>query len=195
MNRIIICLLLSLTVGTFSTLSADDAPTAEAGKTTEVKLKDLTLKIPATWKLKPSTSRMRLATYTIPAAKGDSESGELTIFNFAGGGGDVGANISRWVDQFTGEQRTSKVTRGKAGDNDYYFANIAGTYKKPIGPPFQRKTESAPGYRMTGVILVLQGKGVYYLKLAGPDATIKAQAEAFRKSFGGSSEGETDYEI
>ncbi|MCP4787616.1 MAG: hypothetical protein GY903_12895 [Fuerstiella sp.] len=195
MNRITICLLLLLTVGTFPASSADDAPQEKEGRTTEVKLKDLTLKIPSTWELKPSSSRMRLATYAIPAAKGDSESGELTIFNFAGGGGDVGANISRWVEQFGGEGRTSKVTKGKTGDNDYYFANIAGTYEKPVGPPFQRKTESSPGYRMAGVILVLQGKGVYYLKLAGPDATIKAQAEAFRRSFGGKSEGETDYEI
>ncbi|HIF01628.1 MAG TPA: hypothetical protein EYG03_01895 [Planctomycetes bacterium] len=195
MNRITNCLLLLLVMGTVSSSFADDAPKDGEGKTTEVKLKDLTLKIPATWKLKPSTSSMRLATYIIPAAKGDSDAGELTIFNFAGGGGKVTDNISRWIGQFSGEGRTSKVTKGKAGDNDYYFANITGTYKKPIGPPFLRKTESAPGYRMTGVILVLQGKGVYYLKLAGPDATIKAQAAAFRKSFGGNSDGESDYEI
>jgi hypothetical protein len=184
-----------LVIGIVTTSFADDSGKDEGGKVSDVKLKDLTLKIPSTWKLKPSTSRMRLATYTIPAAKGDLDSGELTIFSFAGGGGDVGANISRWVGQFSGEGRTVKVTKGKVGDNDYYFANIAGVYKKPVGPPIQRKTESAPGYRMTGVILVLQGKGVYYLKLAGPDATIKAQAETFRKSFGGSSEGETEYEI
>ncbi|MDG1896324.1 MAG: hypothetical protein P8J37_15585 [Fuerstiella sp.] len=192
MYRVTVCLLLLLVTGTVTESSADDAKKAEA---TEVKLKDLTLKIPATWKSKPSASRMRLATYTIPAAKGDSDSGELTVFNFAGGGGDVGANISRWVDQFSGDGRTSKVTKGKAGNNDYYFANIAGTYRKPVGPPILRKTEAAPGYRMAGVILVLQGKGVYYLKLAGPDATIKAQAEAFRKSFGGNSEGESEYEL
>lgn len=195
MHRITVCLSLLLVMGIVATSSADDSGKDKAGKASEVKLKDLTLKVPAGWKLKPSTSSMRLATYTIPAAKGDSDSGELTIFNFAGGGGDVGANISRWVGQFSGEGRTVKVTKGKAGDNDYYFANIAGTYKKPVGPPFQRKTESAPGYRMAGVILVLQGKGVYYLKLAGPDATIKAQADTFRKSFGGSKKSETEYEI
>jgi gluconolactonase len=192
-NKISVCLLLLLVTGTVA--PAEDVKNGQEQKTTEVKLKDLTLKMPATWKLKPSTSRMRLATYTIPAAKGDSAPGELTIFNFAGGGGDVGANISRWVDQFSGEGRSSKVTKGKAGDNDYYFANITGTYRKPVGPPILRKTESAPGYRMAGVILVLQGKGVYYLKLAGPDATIKSQAEAFRKSFGGSSDAEEAYEI
>ena len=48
---------------------------------------------------------------------------------------------------------------------------------------------------MLGVILELEDKGVYYLKLTGPDATIKAQADAFRKSFGGDAKSETDFEI
>ena len=175
-------------------LSAEDKKAADAAAT-EVKLKDLTLKLPATWKVAPSTSSMRLATYMIPAAEGDKEGGELTVFNFGGGGGDVASNLSRWIGQFGGEGRTSKLTKGKAGDNEYYFADIAGTYNKPVGPPVLRQTEEAPGFRMLGAIVVLEDKGVYFLKLTGPDATIKAQLEAFRESFGGSSKTETDYEI
>jgi len=125
--------------------------------------------------------------------KDDADHGELTIFSFGGGGGDVTANIDRWIGQFSGEGRTSKGTKGKAGDNDYYMADITGTYQKPDGPPILRKTVAAPNYRMLGVILVLKDQGVYYLKLTGPDATIKAAAKDFRTSFGGNAKTETKF--
>lgn len=183
--------LFCVTVLTFagaSFVSAEDATTA-------VTLRDLTLQVPKSWKEAKSSSSMRLATYEIPPVKGDPESGELTVFSFAGGGGGVGANIERWIGQFDGKGRTSTVTKGKAGDNVYYLADIAGTYNKPDGPPFLRKTKPAPGYRMLAAIIQLEGKGVYYLKLAGPDATIKAELEPFRKSFGGDKETEEPFEL
>ena len=48
---------------------------------------------------------------------------------------------------------------------------------------------------MLGVIYQVKGKDVYFLKLTGPDATIKAQADALRATFGAKVEGEEDYEI
>ena len=175
-------------------LTADEKP-ATASETTEVKLKELTLNLPKTWKVSPNSSTMRLATYEIPKVESDPEPGELTVFNFAGGGGGVAENLTRWIGQFSSEGRTATVKKGKAGENNYYITDIAGTFQKPKGPPVLRQTEPAAGFRMLGVIIELEGKGVYYLKLTGPDATVKAQAEALRKSFGGSTEGETDYEI
>jgi len=190
------CFCLSVILLMNSSVQADDADKSKTStKTEEVKLKDLTLKVPSKWKTAPSSSSMRLATYEIPSADGDSETGELTIFNFGGGGGDVASNLTRWIGQFAGDGRTSKVTKGKAGDNDYYFADITGTYNKSVGPPVLRKTEQKDGYRMLGVILKLDGKGVYFLKLAGPDATIKAAATDFRASFGGDDKTEADFEI
>ena len=169
-------------------LRADDKPA-------EVKVKDLTLLIPASWKVAPNSSNMRLATYATPAADGDQEGGELTVFSFPGGGGDVSANISRWVQQFAGEGRTSKVTKGRAGENEYYLADISGSYNKPVGPPILRKTELAADYRMLGAIITLEGKGVYYLKLTGPAASIKAEVDHFRASFGADAKNEADYEL
>jgi hypothetical protein len=168
---------------------------AGAEETTEVVLKDLKLNLPKTWKLVPSTSSMRLATYEIPAVDGDKEPGELTVFSFPGGGGELSANLKRWIDQFSSDGRTVDIWRGKAGDSNYYFADIAGTYQKPKGPPVLRQTTPAPGFRMLGVVVELEGKGVYYLKLAGPDSTIKAQGENLRRSFGGSSETEKEFQL
>lgn len=163
--------------------------------TREVKLKDLTLKLPMTWEEQKSASSMRLGTYSIPAVKGDEEPAELAVFNFGGGGGTVSDNLDRWIKQFSGDGKTVKVTKGKAGENEYFIADIAGTYNKPVGPLVLQKTEPAENYRMLGAIVVLEGKGVYFLKLAGPDATVKAQAKMFRESFMGDVAKETDYEI
>lgn len=168
---------------------------AKAEETTTVKLRDLSLALPKSWSASDQQSQMRLATYFIPAAAGDKEKGELAISTFAGGGGGIAPNLQRWISQFDAAGRKAAVKKGKAGANEYYIADITGTYQKSVGPPILRKTEPAPGYRMLGVIVVLPSEEVYFLKLTGPDATVKAQAEALRKSFGGKSEGEEDYEL
>ncbi len=88
-----------------------------------------------------------------------------------------------------------KALKGKAAGNDYNLAAISGTYKKAIGPPVLQKTKPAENYRMMGVILIVKNRGVYFLKLAGPDKTIKTQADAFRQSFGGDAKTEKEFEF
>ncbi|MCA9060103.1 MAG: hypothetical protein KDA85_16460 [Planctomycetaceae bacterium] len=188
MSGVVMALLACLAMN--SLVAADDTE-----KTSDVQLKDLTLKVPASWEKAANTSSLRLATYKIPRTEGDKEDGELTVYTFAGGGGGLEANLSRWVSQFASDGRKSKITQGKVGENAYYIADITGTYNKPIGPPFAQQTEATPGYRMLGVYLVLEGKGVYFLKLTGPDATVKAQAEKLRKSFGADAARETAFEL
>ncbi len=192
-------LALALLLNSVCTLQAADETAkktdAKPEETTTVKLRDLSLALPKSWSASDQQSQMRLATYFIPAAAGDKEKGELAISTFAGGGGGIAPNLQRWISQFDAAGRKAAVKKGKAGANEYYIADITGTYQKSVGPPILRKTEPAPGYRMLGVIVVLPSEEVYFLKLTGPDATVKAQAEAFRKSFGGKSEGEEDYEL
>ncbi len=165
-------------------------------KTVSVMLKGLTLKLPTTWASSDTVSSMRLATYEIPASMGDKDKGELSVFSFPGGGGGVAANLERWVGQFSTKGRTMKVTQGTTdGKATYYLADIAGTFNKPVGPPVLRQTEAAEGYRMLAAIIVLENEDVYYLKLTGQDATIKAQTDAFRASFGGDAKQEKPYEL
>lgn len=193
-------LTLALFLGSACTLHAADeaakkpaAPKAE--ETTTVKLQELSLNLPKSWSESDQKSQMRLATYFVPPAAGDKEKAELAISTFAGGGGGIAPNLQRWISQFDAAGRNAVVKKGKAGANEYYVADISGTYQKSVGPPILRKTEPAPGYRMLGVIVVLPSEEVYFLKLTGPDATVKAQAETLRKSFGGKSEGEEDFEL
>lgn len=180
-----------------SAVSRADEKTTEkaATETVEVKLKDLTLKLPKAWSQSDVVNNMRLATYDIPAVEGDMGKGELAISTFGGDGGGVGPNIERWVGQFEADGREVTVKKGTVGDTVYHVADISGTYLKPVGPPILRKSEPTKGQRMLGVIVQLKGKGVYFLKLTGPDKTVKAQADALRASFGAKSEGEEDYEL
>ncbi len=198
MRLLYLCVLVTtaLTANVNAQEAVKEAAGAETTKTTEVKLKDLLLKIPETWKTAEG-SRMRLATYAIPKADGDTDDAELSIFNFGGGGGGMSDNVTRWVGQFDGAGRESKVTKGMAGDNEYVFVDVSGIYKKPKpgSPPLLQETIAAPDYRMHGVILMLKDGGVYYLKLAGPDKTVKAAAADFRGSFGGDEKSEKDFEI
>lgn len=177
----------------FSSLRADEA--AKKAETVEVKLRDLVLNLPKDWAASDTVNSMRLATYEIPNVEGDKEKGELAISTFGGDGGGVSANLERWVGQFDAEGREVTIKKGMVGENAYHVADISGTYQKSVGPPILRKTTPAKGYRMLGMIVQVKGKGVYFLKLTGPDATVKAQAEALRTAIGAKSEGEEDYEL
>lgn len=189
MVSVLVCAAFALS---FSALQADEA--AKKAETVEVKLRDLVLNLPKDWAA-AADKPMRLATYEIPSVEGDKEKGELAISTFGGDGGGVAPNLERWVGQFDAEGREVTIKKGVVGDNTYHVADISGTYQKSVGPPMLRKTTPAKGYRMLGMIVQIKDKGVYFLKLTGPDATVKAQAEALRAAIGAKSEGEEDYEL
>jgi hypothetical protein len=151
-------------------------------KTREFKAQELVLQIPTTWVEKPASNNLRLAQFEIPAAEGDKEPGELVIFPPFGG--SIAENIRRWVGQFESEGLKSEFSKGKAAQGEYVIADLSGTYKKPDGPPIRGKTISTPGYRVVSVILTTEKEGNYFLKLVGPEKTIDAAMESFRKSFG-----------
>ncbi|MBC8354766.1 MAG: hypothetical protein H8E66_22530 [Planctomycetes bacterium] len=175
LSRLAIAATLILVATTF-TFAADEVKDSKVG--------EITLKTPASWKQSKPTSNLRLAQFEIPAAKDGKEAAELAIFSFGGGGG-VQANVDRWVGQFYSEGRKSKVTSGKSDIGQYVVVDVTGTYKKPVGPPILRKTEALKDARMVAVILAVEGKGNYFLKMTGEEVTVSAAAEALRTSFGG----------
>lgn len=173
------------------TARAEDKPV----KVNEVKVKDITLKIPSNWKSAPPSNNLRLAQFEIPAVKGDKEPAELVVSSFGGTGGGMAANISRWVGQFVADKnRKVKVTQGESKLGKYVFADLSGTYNKSIGPPFLRKTKAVPDSRMLGVILAVEGKAYYFLKLTGPNKTVSSVAKELRASFGANAKDEKPFE-
>ncbi len=189
-----LCALVSVS-GSLSGLAVQADEAKKPAETVEVKLRDLVLNLPKDWAASDTVNNMRLATYDIPPVKGDKEKGELAISTFGGDGGGVAANLQRWIGQFEEDGREAAVKKGTVGENAYHIADISGTYKKSVGPPILGKSTPAKGYRMLGVIVQVKGKGVYFLKLTGPDATVNAQADALRAAFGAKTEGEDDYKL
>jgi hypothetical protein len=127
--------------------------------------------IPSSWSAAPAR-QMRVATYSIPAAAGDTEGAECGVFFFGSGqGGNVQMNIDRWVQQFEnprGPEQTTKEVNGLK----VVLVKIAGTYLAPGGPMMQA-TGKHEHYRLLGAI-VAAPEGSVFFKLTGPAKTIDA---------------------
>lgn len=163
-------------------------------KPQEVKVEGITLMIPADWKQQPPANRLRAAQFVVPAASEGEEPTEMVVSFFGGTGGGSSANIERWVGQFDSEGRMAKTTKGQSKLGPYYFVDVSGTYKMSVGPPILQQTKEVPDARMLGIILEAEGKGNYFLKLAGPEKTVSAQEEALRASIGGDKKTEKPVE-
>lgn len=175
---------------------AQDKKDDKSDEVKTISIKDLKLKLPASWKAEEPSSNMRLAQFKPPAAEGDKPTAELVISSFPGGGGGVDQNFKRWIDQFTGEGRKIKMTSGKCDQGEYFVSDITGTYLQSSGGPFAGgKKTPMPGYRSVSVVLVIPDAGVYFLRLTGPEKTIAAATDSFRKSFGGDAAKEAEYEL
>ena len=171
------------------------ASPAEEAKTKKVKLQDIQLEVPATWKQQQPTSRLRAGQFQLPAVGKDKDSAELVVYFFGGAGGGVDANLKRWIGQFIPQGRKVVMAMGKSPQGPYYVAEVTGTYNKPIGPPIRQQTKPTPGSRMVAVILMIQGKGNYFLKLTGPDKTVADGTIGLRKAFGADPAKEKPYQL
>lgn len=123
---------------------------------------------PANWSAQPPR-QMRVATYGIPAADGDAEGGECAVFFFGiGQGGDIPANIDRWVGQF--ENATPEQSSRNVNGLKVTLVRIAGTYLAPSGPMMQSSGKKE-NYRLLGAI-VEAPEGSVFFKLTGPAKTV-----------------------
>lgn len=182
---------LAVAVACSQSLVAADEDKAPA--TAEVQVKDIKLTIPKSWKQEQPSSKLRVAQFKIAPVNGDKEAAELVISQFGGGGGGIDENIKRWVNQFQSKDRKVKITKGKSPLGDYYVVDAVGTYNKPDGPPFLQKTVPTAGQRMLAVMLLVEDKGTYFLKLNGEEKTVSATASDLRNAFGAKAESEKEH--
>ncbi|HEX8793623.1 MAG TPA: hypothetical protein VF765_21920 [Polyangiaceae bacterium] len=119
---------------------------------------------------------MRAAEWLVPRAPGDTEDAECFVITFgAKGGGTVDDNVDRWVKQF--DPQTSppvRTTRTVHGMN-VTRVEVAGTYKA-MQMPREAPTSPHGSWRLIGAI-VEAPSGLWFIKLTGPDATVKAAAK------------------
>ena len=132
--------------------------------------------VPKRWTMEPAR-QMRIATYGIPIAEGDTDAGECAVFYFGSGqGGDVEMNISRWVSQFENAQKPGRSERDVKGLH-VTIVHIAGTYLAPGGPMMQSQGKRE-NYRLLGAIVGAPGGSVFF-KLTGPAKTVSGAEQEF----------------
>lgn len=160
-------------------------------ETKEFKAGTMTLNVPTAWKEQQPSNRLRLAQFEV---KGDAETAAEFVV-FPPFGGTIDANLERWVNSFHKEELKSEIKKGESKLGVYHLVDLTGTYKKPDGPPFLRKTIDVADYRMMAVIVSVPEEGNYFVRLVGPKAIVEANAKAFRSSFGADAAKEKDYEL
>ncbi len=145
-----------------------------------VDARGLTFKTPETWKTEKPGSQMRAAQLSVEPVKGDDFKAELVVFVFPGGAGSVDANIERWQKQFKGtDGKAPKVESKKVkGKNvEASRVEIAGHYH-PTSFPGMPAEPDRPNARLLGAIVITDKFG-YFLKMVGPDKTMKELTPAF----------------
>jgi len=178
--------------GATSGVSVEDEQESETEQTDEFQAGPLTLKVPQSWKREKPSNKLRLAQFSVPAAEEDADGAELVLSGPFGG--SVRANVERWLGQVDAEEGGTKMSQGETDQGKYIWVELAGTYHMSVGPPFLRQTKAMPGYRVVNVMFMTEG-GNYFFKLAGPDATVKAAANALRASFGGDAAKESEFKL
>lgn len=129
-------------------------------------------KAPARWQAVPNASTMRLATYRVPRAPGDSEDAELSITQ---AGGSVEANAVRWVGQFDAAgQKTAKRSTRKVGALEVAIVEAQGSQSDGMGA----EPRSGAGRALLGAIVSTPGMP-HFFKLTGPAKSVLAARAEF----------------
>lgn len=173
MNLLTTTLLLLTTVA-FSSLPAEE--TAAAEQTIEVAGLEIT--VPSTWKAVQPKSPMRRGQWEVP---GEAGMGEAALFYFgAGQGGDAKSNLVRWQNMVKGDD--GQPARAEISEREVNGVKISqvesyGTYMSGMPMPGVKLTPLKDHGLLGGI---WEGpQGAVFIRLTGPEATIKASVADF----------------
>jgi hypothetical protein len=138
---------------------------------------------PAGWVSKPPSSSSRVAEFALPKAEGDGEDASLVVYFFgANMGGNVQANVDRWIGQMAQPDGKSSADVTKkstltANGLKVTLVDISGTYVAEVSPG---STEhfNKPGFRLRAAVIETS-EGPYFIKLTGPAKTVARWDESF----------------
>ena len=140
--------------------------------------------VPADWTRVPVPSDVRAAQFRVPKHAGDAEDGEAVLFYFGKGqGGGAQENLERWYSQMTqpdgrDAKQAGVVTIRTVHGLTVTALDLPGTYKPMAAAGHGEESTPRPGYRMLAAVIEGNG-GTWFLRVIGPDATVKAAKPAF----------------
>jgi len=126
---------------------------------------------------------MRAATYLVAAAPGDPEGAECAVFYFVTGqGGDVDANVERWIAQFeqpdgSASTKAARTTKLDVDGLPVTRVEVTGTYTASMGPMGGAKSNKE-NHQLLGAI-VEGPEGAVFFKMTGPRETVGAARADF----------------
>jgi hypothetical protein len=132
---------------------------------------------PPRWHRRLPSTPMRSMEYGVPRTGSDAEDAECFVVTFGQGqGGSIEDNIQRWVKQL--EPASSAVERTKRTVNGMSVTRVevAGTFTPMAMPTMPAAGAPKQGWRLVGDI-VEAPSGLWFFKMTGPDATVKAAAK------------------
>lgn len=137
---------------------------------------DFNFAVAAPWTEAQNTGMMTKAVLSHPVEGGTPL--EAKFYHFGTGqGGDVDANVKRWIGQFEATPEVKKEDLDYSGTK-VTLVTIHGTYLD--GPPFGGTKTPRADYTMLGAILVGKDAPVF-IKLTGPKAATAAATDSFKK--------------
>jgi hypothetical protein len=131
---------------------------------------------PAGWTSKTPSSSMRVAEFTLPKTGSDTEDATVTVFYFGGQGGNVQANIDRWIDQLAQPDGKSSKDLAKTSTLQttsglkVTMVDVSGTYVAAVSPGSTEQFNK-PGFRQVAAYIET-ANGPYFAKLLGPSQTV-----------------------
>lgn len=141
----------------------------------------LTWNVPVDWTV-GQEKPMRLATYIIKPADGDTDSAECTVFYFGPEhGGEVDMNLQRWAGQFEqpdggNSMDKAEIESEKRDDLKITTIDLTGTYL--VTGAMMQVTGKKEDYRLLGAI-VEGPQGLVFFKMTGPQKTMESAAAGF----------------
>ncbi len=159
--------------------AADSQAPTPSTQTVNLASEQLRLQVPARWKKGKPRSRIIDHEFSIPAPKGKTQPGRMTITS---AGGSIAANLKRWKGQFTPPPDTpakeaAKTSQLSIAGLDVHVIDLKGTFHDRRGP-FAPATDR-PRYRMLGAVIKTPGAGLFFVKFYGPQPTVDQSAKAF----------------
>jgi hypothetical protein len=128
---------------------------------------------------------MRVAQYKLPRAEGDPEDASLAVYYFGvGQGGTVEANLERWTNQMEqpdGSPSSQKAATKKMTVNgmNVTVLDVSGTYRAELMRG-HGMSEKKPDFRLRAAVVETPA-GPYFVKLVGPEKTVKRWDDAFMR--------------
>lgn len=138
---------------------------------------------PTGWVSKAPSSTMRVAEWSLPKVAGDAEDADVTLYFFgATQGGNVQANLDRWIGQMSQPDGRASTDVAKTSTLISHglkvtLVDVTGTYVAEVTPG-SADHFNKPGFRQCAAVVETPG-GPYFVKLTGPEKTVAKWQDSY----------------